>query len=270
MEVKPGNNATITDLDISVELVTDKKEDETDNSENKPKSKDLTTGHINPSEETKRCPNCKSYIPVSNFDLHELSCARLNTLCKKCGTVVNRNELDAHEEEYHSFVECSKCGELIEKMYLLLHEVNQCSHRLVSCKYCEMSIRLSDLPDHEEACGAITEPCEKCGSRIMRKYKDEHMSSGLCNKEQLPFYQQQQQQQQQHNLGTSPQKPNKLSRSIFVCDKCQQPIEGFDELQVHYLTEHAEEEEQKENMDEEDFINEELFDNNIYNNLEQE
>lgn len=267
LDVKPGNIAAITDLDISVELVTDKKdnnEEKVDNEEiKKDKPKDLTTGYISqPSENTKQCPNCKSFIPLSNYDIHELSCARLNTLCKKCGTVVNKNSMDQHQEEYHSFVECSKCGELIEKMYLLLHEVNQCSHRLVSCKYCEMSIRLTDLSDHEEACGAITEPCGNCGLRIMRRYRDEHINSDLCNKEYSS-------KNPKPYINPIPStQPNKLSRSIFVCEKCQQPIEGFDELQVHFLTEHAEEEQTDNN--EEEIMNEELIDNNIYKNLEHE
>lgn len=248
LEVKPGNYATITDLDISVELVTDKKTndiEEVQEGDNKVIKKELVSGHANLSEKVKQCSNCKSFIPEENFDLHELTCARMNFLCKKCGTVVSKNKADDHEVEFHSLVPCNKCEEFVEKMFMLLHEANECSHRFVRCKYCEMSIRILDMSDHEEACGAITEPCEKCGTRVMRKYKDDHLNSGLCDKIQNPTT------FTPHNI---PEKPNKLTRSLFVCEKCQQPIEGFDELQVHYLTTHTEESEnllKNENVNEE-------------------
>lgn len=54
-----------------------------------------------------------------------------------------------------------------------------CNHRMIQCKFCEMSLKFIDLFDHEHACGSRTEPCEKCGNYIMIRDAPTHRCSQI-------------------------------------------------------------------------------------------
>jgi hypothetical protein len=49
---------------------------------------------------------------------------------------------------------------------------------MVQCSYCELDILLSEIKEHQRSCGAITEPCEKCGRYIQRKEMERHLLEG--------------------------------------------------------------------------------------------
>jgi hypothetical protein len=109
--------------------------------------------------------------------------------------------------------------------------------RAVHCQYCELKIRFKERWDHERACGAVTELCEKCKRRVPRSELAVHESactgSGVLSSSPSTGF----------TFGSTP--PNKFTpptfqrrNSVYLCEKCQHPCEGFDELQVHMLTVH--------------------------------
>lgn len=48
---------------------------------------------------TKKCGLCSKEIELAKFRIHEVMCARLNYVCKKCGEVVLKSERETHDEE---------------------------------------------------------------------------------------------------------------------------------------------------------------------------
>lgn len=249
IEVRPGHQAAITDSDITLELITENDKPSLDNAEveeeKQPEesTQGLTSGYVDDGVESKQCDSCLARIPLANFTLHSLTCRVSNFKCDKCGAVIQKSEKDKHDEEVHAIVPCKKCGKGVEKRFLNNHEMNECESRLVNCQYCEMTLPFSQVESHEASCGNITEVCEQCNARIMRKHRIGHMELGCDLSGRLNM----DDKNQYVDLGNNNPPPmpplgGNLTRSIFVCEKCQQPIEGFDELQVHYLTVHGDEE----------------------------
>jgi hypothetical protein len=139
------------------------------------------------------------------------------------------------------------------------HLKQDCPERKVQCQYCEISISFKYVNDywffryvvpishravfpftrerfsHESACGSITEQCENCNRRITRREKFGH----ICDQPGSPST------PSASPFGGPAPAVNRYTgfgSETFVCEKCQAPCEGFDELQVHYLTTHADEE----------------------------
>lgn len=241
LEVKPGHYVAITDSDITVELITENEKEplsaEPMDQEADNPTEVLTSGYADNSAETKQCDNCLSFIPVENYMIHTLTCRTTNYKCEKCGMIVKKSDHKNHENEYHSMVQCAKCGTDVERSKLSWHETNECCERSTKCRFCEMSLSHKELYTHEASCGNITEICEHCNARIMRKNKTGHLEIGceMANKLASQDF------DQPKTINNIDNNRGGLTRSIFVCEKCQEPIEGFDELQVHYLTSHSEE-----------------------------
>ncbi|XP_065055134.1 uncharacterized protein LOC135683718 isoform X2 [Rhopilema esculentum] len=133
------------------------------------------------------CKNCKRDIPEQNFQMHEIHCQRNLRLCAKCDEAIPRSEMEDHMAEFHALVEC-KCKLKIEKAQLEKHEKEDCLMRMVPCKFCEVSLKFGDMPDHENACGSRTEKCEKCGNYIMIKFSMTHDCSASKPKQGIPPY----------------------------------------------------------------------------------
>lgn len=49
--------------------------------------------------ETMKCSFCNKDIPASKFRIHEVMCARMNYICKKCGMCVPKAEKEDHDSE---------------------------------------------------------------------------------------------------------------------------------------------------------------------------
>ena len=63
--------------------------------------------------------------------------------------------------------------------YLIIEMIShfqkeECPHRMVQCRYCEIDLKFTDFFEHENACGSKTEKCEKCGNYIMLRAADKH------------------------------------------------------------------------------------------------
>ncbi|XP_074641490.1 uncharacterized protein LOC141899217 [Tubulanus polymorphus] len=130
--------------------------------------------------DTKFCVNCKREIAASNFIMHEVHCKRNIVLCPHCDEPYPRIELDAHIDDEHTDVQCTKCRKVMEKNMVENHEENECPQRIVQCEYCEIDIAYADLKDHLGYCGTRTEQCPTCDRYIMVKDQRIHEDSN-CN-----------------------------------------------------------------------------------------
>ena len=65
----------------------------------------------------------KQDIALSNYQLHELHCARHIQLCKVCGEPVPRGKLTEHEQEEHRDEECEYCKRVMPLHLLEQHKV---------------------------------------------------------------------------------------------------------------------------------------------------
>ncbi|XP_053557676.1 TRAF-type zinc finger domain-containing protein 1 isoform X2 [Bombina bombina] len=140
--------------------------------------------------ETELCGNCKHYIPVANFTIHEIHCKRKISVCSICEEPFPTTEMDEHIATEHAMVTC-KCNMKMEKRDVEEHELSACTLRLVKCQFCELELAFNKLGDHEDYCGARTERCAACGLSVMIKNLKDHPK--VCGKETEPKKPQQRQ-----------------------------------------------------------------------------
>ena len=65
----------------------------------------------------------KKDIPVTNYRMHTLHCARNMVKCGECDLMVGKENLELHNMEFHSLVVCDQCGVSIEAYKLPEHKV---------------------------------------------------------------------------------------------------------------------------------------------------
>ncbi|KFP70010.1 TRAF-type zinc finger domain-containing protein 1, partial [Acanthisitta chloris] len=115
----------------------------------------------------------KKHIPAVNFIIHEIHCRRNIEICPYCRDCIPKSEMKNHIKAEHVEVTC-KCRMKIEKSLLKDHEVSACPLRPVLCRFCDLQLAFNKLQEHEEYCGARTEPCGVCGHRVLLRELREH------------------------------------------------------------------------------------------------
>ncbi|XP_026804117.1 TRAF-type zinc finger domain-containing protein 1-like isoform X2 [Rhopalosiphum maidis] len=128
-------------------------------------------------EDTKYCFNCRRSIPLVNHVMHTAYCHRNLKLCMKCDEPFLTSEYEEHQKTMHSIIICNACSEKLEAMDLESHKLNDCCHRMQTCKYCEIDMEAFSLPAHIDMCSSRTERCKSCGQFIMLKYLAVHQES---------------------------------------------------------------------------------------------
>jgi len=188
------------------------------------------------------CKNCYQRISIAQITMHELRCARINWYCAACNMAVLKTDKDKHEQEYHTEYICEWCGDSKEKRHIIDHKKNECPMRTVSCKFCSLPMIYKKLFLHERSCGSVTELCSKCKLRFPRSGLSAHEPS--CNGSPAPsspldfppmnsitpsYY-----NQSKSSNNYIPANNN----DIMICEKCQQVLNSYEELQIHVFTEH--------------------------------
>jgi len=110
-------------------------------------------------------------IEESKFMFHETYCLKFTTKCKECGEVLNIDELEHHNEEFHKLsYECHYCSQMFNNQDIEYH-LQFCSERPHNCIYCSLELHPSEVYDHEDLCGSKTEKCLNCEKLIPIKSK---------------------------------------------------------------------------------------------------
>ncbi|GAB5359040.1 hypothetical protein AAMO2058_000510400 [Amorphochlora amoebiformis] len=141
----------------------------------------------------KMCPTCRKDIPKSRFALHEIQCMRLNiwctecngvirkvdakrhSHCKKCGKVVNKDEMQTHMDTEHKLIRCV-CGRSFEANEMESHKSLECPRRQLNCRYCSVKVAAEDKAGHEMVCGGRSCTCRICHERVLRRGLGRHMA----------------------------------------------------------------------------------------------
>ncbi|CAD8098338.1 unnamed protein product [Paramecium sonneborni] len=124
------------------------------------------------SENCITCSNCSQSIPESKILLHETYCIRFNIKCERCGYFYDKNDPDAHEEDYHKKEKCQYC-------YLDFDDLSKhkCSKTPKQCLYCDLNYTVDQIVQHENQCGSRTEKCDICQNYIMKRDLTNHYQS---------------------------------------------------------------------------------------------
>jgi len=194
----------------------------------------------------KTCDNCRRKIPIASYNMHIMSCARMNYFCTSCNVAVLKARKEEHNKTTHEIVTC-ECGAPMEIQFFNDHKLNDCPNRMVDCLYCENTLPFHKRAEHESKCGDLTDLCAVCSLRIQRRVKVSHV--GVCKKpEPTSFY--------KDTYIPMDKKPTpaysskifkKQEEELFFCEKCTTPFRLFDELEVHMLTEHFEDNQKEQN-----------------------
>lgn len=124
---------------------------------------------------TKKCNICDAEIQEHLFPLHEKFCSSNMVRCPTCDEVVQKEELEEHNDEYHKRIKCEMCGKLMEKQFLSQHK-GKCSKKIQQeCKYCGLGLTKDEFKEHEVMCGGKTEECCLCKEMVPRCEYDLHI-----------------------------------------------------------------------------------------------
>ncbi|XP_006863539.1 PREDICTED: XIAP-associated factor 1 [Chrysochloris asiatica] len=167
-------------------------------------------------EDVQVCQYCKRNVASAHFTLHEVHCMRFLVICQECEEPVPKKEMEEHLEDKHKEVECTMCHQNVQKYLLDAHETKDCQMRQVNCKFCELTMGLSKLVNHEYQCGSRTERCPHCNQLILLRKLAHHKDN--CQGKQ-----------------THPRKGKRMPTVVkkIKCNACDQaiPIKEF----VHHI-----------------------------------
>ena len=131
------------------------------------------------------CPlitrGCKWLGVLGGCQNHLDTCGYVFETCKlRCGVVLQRNELSVHEMEKcpQRIVECEHCNNEFKSCELHTH-LNQCPKMEVSCELkCGKIMCREDMTQHlKQECGLMVEMCKlRCGKEMTRNELRIHMT----------------------------------------------------------------------------------------------
>ncbi len=150
-------------------------------------------------ESREYCPHCRNEDMEYIQSLHmKRNVNKLKIYCpnqsKGCEHITTLGECEKHLETKCVFedVSCTlKCGERMPRQELGNHENNQCSHRHVTCSYCETIVMHKNIntKSHFEKCPGYPLPCPNdCGQKdIQRSLIEAHRQVCPLELVQCPF-----------------------------------------------------------------------------------
>jgi len=87
--------------------------------------------------------------------------------------------MDLHIKEKHDIIECSHCGEKLNKLDYTKHR-ETCKGKDKICEFCGITIIPSEYENHVYMCASKTEPCPACGQNITLKTGMENHLENQC------------------------------------------------------------------------------------------
>lgn len=112
-------------------------------------------------------------IDEPKFDMHEAYCRRNIRKCDKCDEMIDKNEIETHEEEFHKAVTCDLCSANFEASKLESHK-KACPQRKITCQYCSLEYPFKEISSHSNACGSRTNNCQFCGKIVQLRELEVH------------------------------------------------------------------------------------------------
>jgi len=127
------------------------------------------------------CPKaCGAKIARVNMEDHmQYTCLNRVINCTYCKRAFNGNDIDLHQTVcgFEPLYCENKCGQKIARNRLKAHMVNNCSKRLVNCKYCGRSYSADTLQSHQLKCPKFPVPCpNRCGENCRREEVERHLA----------------------------------------------------------------------------------------------
>ena len=140
------------------------------------------------------CPliarGCRWLGDLGGCQDHLDTCGHVYEICKlRCGVVLQRNKLKVHEKENcpQRIVECKHCCEDFKSCKLTIH-LNECPKMEVSCKLeCGKRLCRENMAQHlEQECGLVVETCKlRCGVELTRDKLKIHVTD-TCVQREIP------------------------------------------------------------------------------------
>lgn len=159
-------------------------------------------------QRSQRCEWCDELVLITQYRQHQIECGGQRIACNQCQRQVERQFMAMHRQ-YSTLVDsseaqqlqemlelmatigvplcewlCRQCRKMIPKHLRDRHQRTDCMHRTQQCQYCEMDVKLYELAEHEQICGARTETCPKCLRRMTLKALKAHQSCEIGQPQQ--------------------------------------------------------------------------------------
>merc|ERR1711971_1482939 len=138
-------------------------------------------GHLNTCQkDAAACRNqCGAKIARVVMEDHmKYTCTKRTVNCLYCRRPFTGATVEEHQSAcgFEPLFCERKCGQKVARNRIKAHQVNTCSKRLVSCKYCERSYTAETLQSHQIKCPKFLVPCpNRCGFNCAREEIELHM-----------------------------------------------------------------------------------------------
>ncbi|XP_067125094.1 TNF receptor-associated factor 4-like [Centruroides vittatus] len=139
--------------------------------------------HLNTCKyDTTPCTNqCGAMIPRLLMEDHLLfTCPKRRTRCDFCGRDFSGESLQNHVGccQYEPVYCENKCGTKVQRRFMNNHRLNDCTKRLVPCRYCQKEFVFDTLQNHTAKCPRYPLPCpNRCEVvKVPREELETHMN----------------------------------------------------------------------------------------------
>jgi len=149
-------------------------------------------GHLNTCQkDAAACRNqCGAKIARVVMEDHmKYTCTKRTVNCLYCRRPFTGATVEEHQSAcgFEPLFCERKCGQKVARNRIKAHQVNTCSKRLVSCKYCERSYTAETLQSHQIKCPKFLVPCpNRCGFNCAREEIELHMDECDYYEEECP------------------------------------------------------------------------------------
>ena len=139
-------------------------------------------GHLNTCQkDAVACANqCGARVARVNMEDHMLfTCSQRRIACIYCKREFTGAGIEEHQSAcgFEPLYCENKCGQKVARNRLKAHMVNNCSKRLVNCKYCGRSFTADTLQPHQLQCPKFPVPCpNRCGDNARREEMERHLA----------------------------------------------------------------------------------------------